>query len=252
MWHKKQQQTFFTQQFERLIPEDDKFRVIKENVDFSFINELARPYYSDLGPTGYPPDKLFRCLLVMFLEGITSERKLEQELKFNIRYRYFCDLDIYDPIPDHATFSVLRDRLGTEIFYRIFERIASYAAELGFVRPKHVSIDSTSVIADCARPKKGTPKNEVADPDATRGIQGTKTTHFGYKAHHLVDSHTDFILAVDTTTAASPDLASAKAMVPTLIKRGIHPDYLAADKAYSDSAFRYELKEKRKYCLSFP
>lgn len=37
MWHKKQQQTFFTQQFERLIPEDDKFRVIKENVDFSFI-----------------------------------------------------------------------------------------------------------------------------------------------------------------------------------------------------------------------
>ncbi|MDI6814263.1 MAG: transposase, partial [Desulfitobacteriaceae bacterium] len=182
----------------------------------------------------------------------TSERKLEQELKFNIRYRYFCDLDIYDPIPDHATFSVLRDRLGTEIFYRIFERIVSYAAELGFVRPKHVSIDSTSVIADCARPKRGTPKNEVADPDATWGVQGTRTTHFGYKAHHLVDSHTDFILAVDTTTAAIPDIVSAKAMVPALIKRGIRPDYLAADKAYSDSAFRYELKEKHKILPLIP
>lgn len=170
MWEKKRHPTFFTEQFDRLLLKDDKFRILKEKIDFSFINELARPYYGDTGPTGYPPDKLFRALLVMFLEDISSERKLEERLMFDIHYRSFCDLDIYDPVPDHATFSVLRDRLGDELFHRIFNKIVDLAAELGFVQTEHVSIDSTSVIADCVCPRKNQEK-KPSDKDAAFGVK---------------------------------------------------------------------------------
>lgn len=242
MWHKKQQPTFFTQQFDQLLQKDDRFRILKEKVDFSFINELARPYYSDAGPTGYPPDKLFRALLVMYLEGIPSERKLEERLMFDIRYRSFCDLDIYDPIPDHATFSVLRDRLGDELFYQIFEKIVEKAAELGFVQTEHVSIDSTSVIADCARPRKNQ-KKRPSDTDAAFGVKANgKKVYFGYKAHSLVDSKTDFIVDTQTTPANVSDIDIGKYLFRKVNSKGLRPDYLAADKAYSDHAFRHELR----------
>ena len=242
MWHKRQQPTFFTQQFDQLLANDDKFRVLKEKIDFSFINELARPHYSDFGPTGYPPDKLFRCLLVMFLEDIPSERKLEERLMFDIRYRSFCDLDIYDPIPDHATFSVLRDRLSDELFYQIFEKIVSLAAELGFVRGEHVSIDSTSVIADCVRPRKSKMK-KPSDSDAAFGVKaGGKKVYFGYKAHHLVDSKSDFIVDAQATPANVSDIDIGKYLFRKANSKGLKPNYLAADRAYSAEAFRHELR----------
>lgn len=240
MWQKKQQPTFFTQQFDKLLKKDDKFRVLKEKIDLSFINELARPYYGDVGPTGYPPDKLFRALLVMFLEDIPSERALEERLMFDIRYRSFCDFDIYDPIPDHATFSVLRDRLGDKLFYQIFEKIVSLAAELGFVQGEHVSIDSTSVIADCVKPRKNQ-EEKVADSDATFGVNGKKF-YFGYKAHNLVDSKSDFIIDTQVSPAHVADIDIGRYLFRSINSKGIKPDYLAADKAYSDHSFRHELR----------
>lgn len=257
MWHKKQQPTFFSQQFESLVPGDDKFRVIKENIDFTFINDLARPYYGDVGPTGYVPDKLFRMLVVMYMENIASERKLEEELKFNIRYRYFCDLDIMDEIPDHATFSVFRSRLGDALFKEIFERILDMIFALGFEKPRHISIDSTSVIADCARPiaKKnkddnrgggsGVSPKEPADPDARWGFKAKKPTHFGYKTHFIVDSKRTLILGTKTTPAIAADVSIAKEILPqTLDRHDLDPGHLAADKAYSSPELRDELEAR--------
>lgn len=255
MWEKKSKNTFFTEQFERLVPVDDKFRVLRENIDFSFVNEMARPYYSDLGQTGYPPEKLFRCLLAMFLDAVSSERKLEEKLKFDIRFRYFCDLDIYDPIPDHATFSLLRSRLGDELFHKIFETIVEKASDLGFLRKKHIAIDSTSVIADCCAPRKkrtvDKDQKPPSDPDASWGVKAKLPTHFGYKAHYLVDVSTDFILDTETTTASTADIVVGKA----LIKRksaSLLPDYLSADKAYSSAAWRDQLKHDYKITPIIP
>jgi transposase len=257
LWHKQQQPTFFSQQFENLMPAGDKFRIIKENIDFTFINDLARPHYGDIGPTGYSPDKLFRMLIVMYMENIASERKLEERLKFDIRYRYFCDLDIMDEIPDHATFSVFRSRLGDELFKEIFERLLDMIFALGFEKPRHISIDSTSVIADCARPRakkdkddnrgggSGTGSRPPADPDARWGIKGKKPSHFGYKAHYIVDSEKGLILGTETTSASAADVTVAKEIVPkTLDRHRLDPAHLAADKAYNSPALRDELKAR--------
>lgn len=259
MWDKKQHPTFFSEQFDRLVPTNDKFRIIKETIDFTFINEMARPFYGDVGPLGYVPDKLFRMLVVMYLENIPSERKLEERLKRDIVYRFFCDLDIMDDIPDHATFSVFRSRLGDELFREIFEKLLDMIFALGFARPKHISIDSTSVIADCAPPRK-TKKQEnrddddnessslekqPSDSDARWGVKGGKSTHFGYKLHVIVGSEKGLILGVKTTAANVADVEAAKALLPlTLETHDLNPSHLAADKAYNGNDISKELEAR--------
>ena len=37
--------------------------------------------------------------------GIRSERRLCEEVHLNLAFRWFCKLDLTDPVPDHSTFS---------------------------------------------------------------------------------------------------------------------------------------------------
>lgn len=242
MWQEKQS-TFFSEQFERLIAADDRFRVIKESIDFTFINELAKPHYGDLGPSGYAPDKLFRMLIVMYLEGIPSERKLEERLRYDIRYRYFCDIDITDAIPDHATFSVFRARLSDETFKAIFLRLVAQILDLGFAGPKHLSIDSTSVLADCATPYERGEK-EVVDPDAAWGRKG-EARNFGYSAHTIIDADTGLIVASDVAPANVTDASMAQSLIPEALDDLDHtPEHLSADSGYAYEPIRKVLENR--------
>jgi len=244
LWQKDRQPTFFSERFANLVPEDDRFRVIKENVDFAFVNEIARSRYSSLGPTGYAPDKLFRMLIVMYLEGIRSERELEKRLTFDIRYRYFCDLDIDDDIPDHSTFCVFRSRLSDELFKEIFVRILDRIFALGFDAPEHVSIDSTSVIADCATPRERGDK-PVTDPDAAWGRKKGKQPNFGYGVHLVIDADTGLIVAADVAPANVDDMVVAKDLIPeALDSLDQIPEHLSADSAYAYEPIHEILEEK--------
>src|SRR3990167_1000738 len=91
------QNSFYLEHMEKRIPKDDVLRIIDEKVDFSFVNELARPYYSRLGPIGYSPERLFRMLIVMYMENISSERKLVEQLNVNLRYMWFTKTDLDSP-----------------------------------------------------------------------------------------------------------------------------------------------------------
>ena len=53
-------------------------------------------------------------LLVGYLYGIKSERRLVQEVQLNIAYRWFCGFELADKIPDHSTFSKTRLRKWNE------------------------------------------------------------------------------------------------------------------------------------------
>jgi transposase len=43
--------------------------------------------------------------LTRYIYGIRSERRLEEEIKLNMAYRWFCGFDLMDSIPDHSVFS---------------------------------------------------------------------------------------------------------------------------------------------------
>ena len=49
---------------------------------------------------------MFKMLLVGYLYGVKSERRLVQEVQLNIAYRWFCGFELTDKIPDHSTLKI--------------------------------------------------------------------------------------------------------------------------------------------------
>ena len=89
MGKKDSQLCFAVFDLEELIPENHLLKRIDRAIDFDFIYELAQPYYSDKGRPSIDPVCMIKMLLVGYLYGIRSERRLEEEITLNIAYRWF-------------------------------------------------------------------------------------------------------------------------------------------------------------------
>ena len=72
---------------EELIPENHLFRKINQMISFDFIYDLVASYYPDNGRPSVDPISMFKMLLVGYLYGIKSNRRLVQEIQLNIAYR---------------------------------------------------------------------------------------------------------------------------------------------------------------------
>ena len=76
-----------------LIPENHLLRKIDQMISFDFIYDLVAPYYPTNGRPSVDPVSMFKMLLVGYLYGVKSERRLVQEVQLNIAYRWFCGFD---------------------------------------------------------------------------------------------------------------------------------------------------------------
>ena len=65
-------------------------RQINQLVSFNLIYDLAAPYYPANGRPSVDLVSMFKMLMVGYLYGIKSERRLIQEVQLNIVYRWFC------------------------------------------------------------------------------------------------------------------------------------------------------------------
>ena len=72
-------------------------------------------------------------VLVSYLYGIDSDRRLCEEVHFNLAYRWFCRLSLDDEVPDHSSFSRIRDRYGEEIYLAVFREIVKLCQQHGLV-----------------------------------------------------------------------------------------------------------------------
>ena len=95
---------------ESLIPETHLLRKIERMVSFNFIYDLLAPYYPATGRPSVDPVSMFKMLLIGYLYGIKSERRLVEEVQLNIAYRWFCGFELDHTIPNHSTFSKTRTR----------------------------------------------------------------------------------------------------------------------------------------------
>ena len=77
-----------------MIPEDHLLRRIKNCVNFDFIYEKAASCYSHVGRKSIDPVVTIKMLLIGYLYGIKSERRLEEEVSLNLAYRWFCEIDL--------------------------------------------------------------------------------------------------------------------------------------------------------------
>jgi len=151
------QLSLFTTSLEEVVPKEHFLRQLDTTVEFSFIYDELAPYYcASNGRPSTDPVIIVKQLLIGFLYGIDSERKLEEECKYNVAYRWFLGLRFDEAIPDHSTISQLRRRKfnDADLFRKLFIQVLKLCVEAGLVRGKLLLTDSTHVKANASKTSK--------------------------------------------------------------------------------------------------
>ena len=152
---------FYEFNLEEHVPGNHLLRSIDRFVDLDGIRSRLRPFYSDIGRPSVDPELMIRMLLIGYIMGIRSERRLCDEVHLNLAYRWFCRLDLHDPVPDQSTFS--KNRHGrfreSDLFRQLFEGVVARCIGEGLVGGEVFAADASLIRAD-ANKQNSTPKEE--------------------------------------------------------------------------------------------
>jgi transposase len=179
---------------EDLVPVDNFYRRLQEKLNLSFVRELVEDRYAASGRPSVDPEVFFRLQLVMFYEGIRSERELMRVVSDRLSVRWYIGYDLHEPLPDHSSLTRIRDRFGLSVFREFFERIVQLCVEAGLVWGEELYFDATKVDA-----------NASLDSIAPR---------------FYVEEHLDEVF---TTLEEPPNAEQEEAIVSTVSKRGESP-----------------------------
>jgi len=147
---KSPQESFYgSYLYDRIVPIDHLLRKINQVVDFSFTEQILQDkYHPDIGRPAEDPEFMLRLCLLQYLYG-DSDRRVVENARLNLAYKYFLDLAVDAEVPDYTTISYFRtQRLGEEKFQLVLEQIVRQCIDKGLVNGKRQIIDSTPVIAN--------------------------------------------------------------------------------------------------------
>src|SRR3990170_5758786 len=133
-----------------LVPPDNFYRRLEEKLDLSFVRELVRDTYGEMGRPSIDPVVFFKLQLIAFFERITSERRLMETAQLNLAHHWYLGYDLDELLPDHSSLSKIRSRYGVEAFQLFFERIVELCIEAGLVEGDELYFDATQVEADAS------------------------------------------------------------------------------------------------------
>jgi transposase len=262
---------FYYFRLEDQVPENHLLRLIDLHIKFDFVRAKLKDSYSDTGRPSIDPELLLRILLVGYLYGVTSERKLVEELRMHLAWRWFIGLGFDQEIPHHSTFS--KNRHGrfqeSNLFQELFEEIVTRCVEAGFVKGEHMSVDGSFIQANADHHSR-VPREQLVevakvnrtvreylaeleqenpveppvpqqdqvsttDPDSTYATKGGPA-RLGYYDNYLVDNHSCVIVGVQATPARlSHESLAAREMIERYRERyGYVPQTLAADNTYGN------------------
>jgi transposase len=280
--HDRSEALFYYFRLEDQIPENHLLRLIEKHISFAFVREKLKTSYSDTGRPSIDPELLLRILLIGYLYGIASERKLVEELRMHLAWRWFTGLGFDQEIPHHSTFS--KNRHGrfqeSKLFEELFEQIVKQCVEVGLVQGKHLSVDGSFVEANACKESR-IPREQLAeaaqvnhtvrqylvelaeqnpveepvqqqeqvsttDPDSTYATKGGTPARLGYYDNYLVDNHSCVIVGVQATAARmSQETVAAQDMLTRFAQwQGREPESLAADTTYGNGEFLQWLAER--------
>jgi len=279
--HSRAESLFYYFRLEDQIPENHLLRLIDRHVNLDFVRAKLKNAYSDTGRPSIDPELLLRMLLVAYLYGVTSERKLVEELRMHLAWRWFTGLGFDEEIPHHSTFS--KNRHGrfqeSNLFQELFEEIVARCVAAGLVKGEHMSVDGSFIqanadhhsrvpreqLAEVAKvnhtvreylaelerenpvqaPVPQQEKVSTTDPDSTYATKGGPA-RLGYYDNYLVDNASCVIVGVQATPARlSQESAAARDMIERYRERyGYLPQTLAADTTYGNGELLQWLDER--------
>ena len=79
---------------EELVPENHLLRIIDKTIDFNFIYDEVKNFYSDKGRPSIDPVSLLKIVFIQYLFGIRSMRQTIKEIEVNVAYRWFIEYSL--------------------------------------------------------------------------------------------------------------------------------------------------------------
>ena len=201
-----------------LVPSCHQYRKFRDLFDFGTVRHLLKSAEKDGNYKGYGVLRLFKCLLLQFMEDL-SDRELQRYLQENNSAKWFCDFGLTEKTPDYSVFSRLRNRIGTKRLSGIFTILRSQLQTKGFMSEVFTFVDASHLISkaslwqerDAVIKQKYEALNnsnlsKVAnDKQARIGCKGKNKFWYGYKKHVSVDMQSGLINKVAVTPANVTD-----------------------------------------------
>jgi transposase len=263
----QQNALFYDFCLERHLPSNHLLRHIDSFLDFSEIRKHLESFYSHTGRPSIDPELMIRMLLIGYCYGIRSERRLCEEINFNLAYRWFCGLGLEEQLPDHSTFS--KNRHGrfreSDLFRLVFNTVVRRCMKHGLVKGEGFAIDASVIRADASRQNyKHTPidwtpeqtQNRAVkeylesldiDPSLTKSNRNTSLSdpmsqwsaikgpaQFYYSTNYMIDVEHGIIVDVEASmTNHASEVATTEVMIERIEENhGILPNKLMGDTAY--------------------
>ena len=250
---------------EERVPTDHPLRVIRRMTDAA-LRELSDRFgslYSPLGRQAIPPEKLLWALLLQVFFSVRSERRLMEELNYNLLFRWFVGLSMDEEVWDVTVFSKNRKRLlEGDIAQAFFEKVLEQAKAQGLLSSDHFTVDGTLLEAWASMKSYQKKEEPPAQGSGTRGRMLRRDTHgsqtdpeaqlyrkshtapfqLSYLGHVLMENRSGLPVAARVTSATPQGEWDAAVEMITDIK-GHHRVTLAGDKAYDEAKLLRKLRD---------
>lgn len=135
---------------EDLVPADHFYRYVDKTLDLAFVRDLVRDRYTADGRPSIDPLVFFKLQLLLFFEGLRSERQLMRVVADRLSLRWYVGYDLGEPLPDHSSLTRIRERYGLETLRRFFEAIVEQCQQAGLVWGKELYTDATKIEANAS------------------------------------------------------------------------------------------------------
>ena len=105
---------------------------------------------SGVGRPGIDPVVYLKMIMVGFFEDLPSERAIAARCADSMSIRAFLKYELNEKTPEHSSFTVIRQRLGLEVYERIFTLTLQALREHGLLRGKNLGIDASVIEANAS------------------------------------------------------------------------------------------------------
>jgi transposase len=216
---------------EALVPADHPLRPIRVLVNRA-LERLSGEFdklYAAGGRDSIAPEKLLRALLLQAFYSVRSERRLMEQVTYNMLFRWFVGLGMDAPVWDVTVFTKNRDRLlRGDVAGKFFAAVLADPAVKPLLSSEHFSVDGTLIEAWASmksfRPKDGSGappgpgrngernfhrekrSNEThastTDPDARLARKSNgQASKLCYAGHAVIENRHGLVVAAATTRA---------------------------------------------------
>ena len=254
------------------VPKDRPLRRIKPLVDsvLARMSPLFDELYAPSGRPSIPPEHLLKSSLLMAFYTVRSERQFCEQLRYNLLFKWFLDLNVEDEPFHPTTFTKNRERLlEADVARVLLKEVVKEARRRRLLSADHFTVDGTLLEAwashksyrprderpphDGGRGGRNRPRNfkgerrrrethaSTTDPEARLYRKGPQQeARLCYLGHLLTENRHGLVVDVELTQA---DGYAEREAALAMLERSVRGRAtLGADRAYDTRDFVWDLR----------